>query len=84
MIRYSIIIPVLNEEKNLPKLFQNLNTFDEAKEIIVVDGGSNDKSVVLARTYKVKVYKGVRGRGKQLNLGAEKAVGEITILPSNA
>ncbi len=91
MIKHSIIIPVLNEEKYLPRLFENLKDFDEEIEVIVVDGGSKDDSVNIARNFNAKVYNGIKGRGGQLNLGAEKASGDIyiflhadTILPQNA
>ncbi len=90
MEKYSIIIPVLNEEENLPKLFKHLKNFKENFEIILVDGGSNDNSIEIIKGQDVKYFKSEKGRGRQLNLGAENASGEIliflhadTFLPSN-
>ena len=41
----SIIIPVLNEEKNISSALENIKRLDGKKEIIVVDGGGIDKTV---------------------------------------
>ena len=41
---YSIIIPVYNEEKSLPSLFEELKTLDNDYQIIIVNDGSNDKT----------------------------------------
>jgi glycosyltransferase involved in cell wall biosynthesis len=49
---FSIIIPALNEEKFLPRLLESLakQTYRNF-EVIVVDGKSKDKTVLLAKTY---------------------------------
>lgn len=51
-MKYSIIIPALNEEKLLPNLLNQLNNESLKKkfdyEIIVSDGGSRDKTIELA------------------------------------
>ena len=49
----SIIIPTLNEEDNIQKTIENVR--DEEVEIIVVDGGSQDRTVDLARKAGVDV-----------------------------
>jgi len=62
----SIIIPALNEEKYLPLLLKSLKSqnFNEY-EIIVVDAGSSDKTVDIAKEYGCKVVKGgVPGAGR--------------------
>lgn len=72
----SIIIPVYNEEKNLPNL---LNWITEKAQfqnhqIIVVDGGSQDRTTDVIREFpKVQFYTSPKGRAKQMNLGAKKA-----------
>lgn len=49
---FSVIIPTLNEELFLPKLLQSLTEqTDKNFEVIVVDGGSEDKTVQLAREF---------------------------------
>ena len=53
---FSIIIICKNEEKTLPKLFESLGNFvTEGGEIILMDTGSNDKTVQIARDYGCKV-----------------------------
>lgn len=79
----SIIIPTLNEEKYLPKLLDSLvSQTDRNFEIIVVDGGSQDKTVSVATRYgrkfqKITVVKSDRASlPYQRNLGAKAAKGE--------
>lgn len=76
----SIIIPVLNEEGNICRLLSYLrgNTSSKnIKEIIVVDGGSCDNTVALAKENKVKVICSKKGRSLQMNFGAQNASGDI-------
>ncbi|QCX33265.1 glycosyltransferase [Caloramator sp. E03] len=72
----SIIIPVLNEEKNIEKILIQLNNLEISKEIIVVDGGSTDNTVLIASKY-AKVISSPKGRAKQMNNGALISKGEI-------
>lgn len=71
----SIVVPVLNEAKYLPRLLLALSQqADIALEIIVVDGGSSDASVELALAQPgVQVVHTPPGRGLQMNAGAELA-----------
>ncbi|MCT4566661.1 MAG: TIGR04283 family arsenosugar biosynthesis glycosyltransferase [Maledivibacter sp.] len=72
----SIIVPVLNEEKNIEKLLIHLDSLEGEKEVIVVDGGSCDKTVDIASKY-TKVIHSKRGRANQMNDGAKVAMGDI-------
>ncbi|HBT94679.1 MAG TPA: glycosyl transferase family 2 [Coriobacteriia bacterium] len=78
----SIIIPVLNEEATIEDLIKRILTLDPeravAKEIIVVDGGSSDRTVSLASP-QATVLTGPRGRGQQCNYGARQATGDILL-----
>ncbi|GAB2634638.1 TIGR04283 family arsenosugar biosynthesis glycosyltransferase [Belliella aquatica] len=76
----SIIIPVLNEEDNLRKLIPTIFQYSKGDqfEIIVVDGGSTDDSVVLAKCLGAKVVQSSeKSRAAQMNLGAQVATGGI-------
>lgn len=72
----SIIIPVLNEEKNIEKTLTQFNVLKGDKEIIVVDGGSRDNTKEIAERF-AKVVCSEKGRANQMNKGAEKANGDI-------
>lgn len=76
MIMISIIIPVLNEEKNIEKSLIQFNRLKGDKEIIVVDGGSNDSTRQIAERF-AKVVLSERGRANQMNKGAANARGNI-------
>ncbi|WP_313755854.1 TIGR04283 family arsenosugar biosynthesis glycosyltransferase [Tissierella sp.] len=72
----SIIVPVLNEEKTIKENLENLIKLNGDKEIIVVDGGSTDKTVNIAKEYAI-VINSPKGRARQMNTGAKMAKGEI-------
>jgi rSAM/selenodomain-associated transferase 2 len=88
----SIIIPTLNEEKALPETLGVL--FEQAtdEEIIVVDGGSSDKTHKICASFpQINFIKSEKGRAKQMNAGARIASGDIllflhadTLLPEHA
>ncbi|WP_273568160.1 TIGR04283 family arsenosugar biosynthesis glycosyltransferase [Maribacter halichondriae] len=78
--RISIIIPVLNEENDIAKVLTFLKDQSgtgSIKEILVVDGGSSDTTVAIARRMGADVIEATKGRAKQMNLGANAAQGEI-------
>ena len=57
MIKFSIVIPCYNEEKNLSKLLISYTKFkkiNENTEIIFVDNGSSDSSYEIMKRYKKK------------------------------
>lgn len=75
----SIIIPVLNEAQIIQSTLQRLKGNPQV-EIIVVDGGSQDDTVNLARQLGIKVIVlSGQGRGMQMNAGAAIAQGEILL-----
>ena len=72
----SVIIPTLNESKNLPSLLSDLSEIKNA-EIIIIDSLSSDKTKEIAEIYGTNFYKlNEKNRGLQLNFGAQKASGE--------
>ncbi len=75
-MRISIIVPVLNEEARIQGIVQSLQKLSGDKEIIVVDGGSTDRTVELACSQGVRVIRAPRGRGQQMHQGALEATGD--------
>ncbi len=81
----SIIIPTLNEEKEIENTLKNLQAsiINGEVEIIVSDGKSKDKTAEIARKYtqKVLVYEGEKQQTISLakNMGAEIATGEYLL-----
>lgn len=72
----SIIIPALNEEAHIEEAILNAQSPDA--EVIVVDGGSVDRTADRARHAGAPVITGPRGRALQQNRGA--AVARASIL----
>ena len=55
MSKISIIIPTINEANNLPLLLSDLSSIEREGEIIIVDCGSEDKTIDIANIYGAKV-----------------------------
>lgn len=49
----SVVLATFNEEENLPDCLESVKNFTD--EIIIVDGGSKDKTVEIAKNYNAKV-----------------------------
>ena len=89
-MRISVIIPTLNEESHIEKTLQSVIKQEGNYEFYVVDGGSTDNTVVIAKRYAC-VISSKRGRAIQMNAGAKLCKGDIllflhadTLLPDNA
>jgi len=78
--KISIIIPTINEANNLPLLLSDLSSIQKKDEIIIVDCGSEDKTIDIANIYGAKVcISKERNRGLQLDIGAKDSKGEWLI-----
>ena len=81
----SCIVPALNEEKNISNILtsirnQRLDGKYMINEIIVVDNGSNDRTVEISKNLGAVVYsKPDLSIGGLRNFGAEKSTGEILV-----
>jgi len=82
----SIIIRCLNEARHLPKLLDSIaQQTKQPAEVIVVDSGSTDQTVAIARSKGARVVS-INPEdfsfGRALNVGAQSATGEILVLVS--
>lgn len=87
----SIIVPTLNEEAHIVATLSALQQLSGDKEILVIDGGSTDATIPLARSRGATVLETPKGRGPQMHAGALEAAGSVlwfvhadTIPPSSA
>jgi rSAM/selenodomain-associated transferase 2 len=75
----SVIIPTLNEADSIQKTLEAVDRIHGDIEAIVVDGGSADRTIEIARQHSVLVITSERGRGLQMNGGARVARGETLL-----
>jgi len=82
----SIIVPTLNEENNISRCISSLEKLEYPnKEIIVVDGGSKDRTVEIAKEFGVKIIKFSKlpenwvGKSYACHLGYKESRGDILL-----
>lgn len=69
----SFVIPVLDEEARVGELLVDLRRRFPGNQLIVVDGGSRDRSVAAALPHCDQLLLGEPGRARQMNLGGRVA-----------
>ncbi|MDH5562273.1 MAG: TIGR04283 family arsenosugar biosynthesis glycosyltransferase, partial [Nitrospirota bacterium] len=93
----AVIIPVFNEKDTLPSLLNELLPLG-FEDIILVDGGSQDRTVEAVNTFlkatphcHCRMMAAPKGRARQMNAGAAEATADLllflhadTHLPHNA
>ncbi len=86
----SFIIPLLNEEENIPLLYSRLlkvlPSLDKTHELIFIDDGSRDGSLAVLkklgdkdRTIRIFSFRRNRGKAEALTLGFQMAKGNIIV-----
>ncbi|MDE1868406.1 MAG: glycosyltransferase family 2 protein [Candidatus Micrarchaeota archaeon] len=77
----SIVIPTLNEEKNIRALINGIKPIISGypHEIIIIDGHSKDRTAQIARSMGAKVIYDSVGKGSALINGFKAAKGDIII-----
>jgi rSAM/selenodomain-associated transferase 2 len=73
----SIVVPVYNEEATIVELLEGLSS-ERSAEIIVVDGGSTDRTAEFAAP-RARLIRSEMGRAAQMNAGAAAASGEVLL-----
>ena len=81
MAGLSILIPTLNEARRLPLLLADLARWPHGAQVIVVDGGSRDRTTAVANLAGVaRLSSPERGRGQQLIHGMAAAIHDWTLV----
>ena len=83
-ILISVVIPVLNEEKLLPRLLAILTPeicVEKQMEVIISDGGSTDSTLAIAARHHGILVPNCTGKRQTIaegrNCGAEVATGKV-------
>jgi dolichol-phosphate hexosyltransferase len=81
-IKVDVIIPTLNEEQTIGSLIQSIRSsfFDEDVSIMVVDGGSTDRTASICRSQNINfiVQKG-KGKGRAIREAVEYSKADIVV-----
>jgi len=78
-VKISVALITLNEEENLPRTLESVVPLvrDGRGEIIIVDSGSTDRTLEIARSYGAKIFvEPWKGFAAQKNSAMEKATGD--------
>lgn len=83
-MRVSVIVPAFNEEKSMASSIESLLAQSYGNyEVILVDDGSSDKTLEIAKKYEGQVLKVVhqdnKGKAKALNAGIRASTGELIL-----
>jgi len=77
-LRLSVIVPTLNEQAHLHATLASVD-LGAADDLIIVDGGSCDATLDIARQSTACVLSTPRGRARQMNTGARQAQGDVLL-----
>lgn len=81
MPRVTVVIPTLNEERNLPHVLPRIPSW--VHEVVIVDGHSTDNTIEVARAHWPScriVTETRRGKGAALRAGFRAASGDIIVM----
>jgi len=77
----SFVIPVLNSERTLKKCLESIVHQNYPKmEILVIDNGSTDTSLDIAKKFRAKIYRVIGPLGEVRNFGINNSTGELIAL----
>ena len=78
-MKLSVIVPMLDEERAIGATLDAIRAGAPDAEVIVVDGGSTDRSVEIAHSRADRVIPLERGRARQMNAGAATSHGDTLV-----
>ncbi len=77
----SVVIPTLNEAKNLPHVLPDLP--DIVSEVVLVDGESKDNTITVAKELRPDIHvvrQSAKGKGNALVEGFAASIGDIIVM----
>ena len=83
-MRLTVLMPALNEEMSIGSTidhipFEKLRKMGIETDVLIIDGGSTDRTVDIAIIKGAKVMNSIKGYGIQYRAGFEKAQGDIIV-----
>jgi glycosyltransferase involved in cell wall biosynthesis len=78
--KISVIMPALNEEKNLPHVLPKIPSLVD--EVILIDGASTDRTLQVARQLYPDIriiFQDGKGKGNAIRCGVKHATGDIIV-----
>ena len=79
-MKLGIVMPVLDEGKQLAAVLRRLRPLRErGAELVVADGGSRDETWAIARAHADRLVLAQRGRAAQMNAGAACSSGDVLL-----
>jgi len=76
----SVVIPTLNESRNIGRCLDTLRKEKAVLETTVVDGGSTDGTQEIATSMGARTIKAKKGRGNQIRAGIHQCQGDLILI----
>jgi rSAM/selenodomain-associated transferase 2 len=76
----SVVIPCLNESRNISTAYNSIRDERALLEVIIVDGGSTDDTREIGVRLGARIIEAQKGRGLQINAGIRECAGDVILV----